>query len=296
MNENDYAELFGVKLERGTEQNDGTEGMNAESVDAEGAESTEGMSAEGAESAEGTDAEGTGEQEAAEPAEQSREDNRRYAAARRKAEAERDAEIQRVKQEAQAEIDKVFEDMGLENPYTHEPIRTKADYEAYKAEDDKRKRANMAKKAEMNEEEFQQFVDDLPEVKEAKKSAAEAKRQADRQRFDADLKELGQLDPNIRTFEDVQKMDNFDEFTRLVMNGLSMPQAYKVLNYGKISEKEAQARQRAANRESTAHMRATRQRGTGALSVSPEEQELFSSFGIGRDEAERYINKHKRRN
>ena len=54
-----------------------------------------------------------------------------FAAARRKAEAERDAAIAQAKEDAQKQVDEFFKNSGLMNPYTGQPITTRAEYEAY---------------------------------------------------------------------------------------------------------------------------------------------------------------------
>ena len=159
-----------------------------------------------AEPSAGEEAQGENEQEAAEPAEedskeepesvtgpgdtgepgtpgaeeqeekpkQTPEENARYAAARRKAEAERDAAIAKAKEDAKKEaqqiIEQAFKASGLVNPYTKQPITTKAEYDEYREQFESEKRKNILKKSGMSDDEFRQFVENLPEVRQASPS------------------------------------------------------------------------------------------------------------------------------
>ena len=185
MDDIDYGALFGI--------------------DAEGAEVTE-----PAEPSADTTAQGANEQEPAEPAvveqqeettegaedggqsaggdspegqadgqkQQTPEQNAQFAAARRKAEAERDAAIAKARQDAQAEaqrtIDEAFRNSGLSNPYTKKPITSKAEYDEYRTRLEADRKARLLKKSGMSDDEFREFVQGLPEVKQAKEAQAAA--------------------------------------------------------------------------------------------------------------------------
>ena len=98
--------------------------------------------------------------------------NAEFAAARRKAEAERDAAVEKAKADAQEEarkiIDEAFSRSGLMNPYTKKPITSKAEYDEYKQRYDEERKARVMKKSGMSDEEFEAFVNDLPEVRQAR--------------------------------------------------------------------------------------------------------------------------------
>ena len=97
-----------------------------------------------------------------------------FAAARRKAEAERDAAIARAKEDAQKQVDEFFRNSGLMNPYTGQPITTRAEYEAYRERFEADQKAKLMEKAGITQEEFQAFVQGLPEVRAARQAKAEA--------------------------------------------------------------------------------------------------------------------------
>ena len=136
-------------------------------------------------------AQGAEEQEAAAPAVEGEEDpeqpqtevpeqepktdrDAQFAAARRKAEAERDAAIARAKEDAQKQVDEFFKNSGLMNPYTGQPITTRAEYEAYRERFEADQKAKLMEKAGITQEEFQAFVQGLPEVRAARQAKAEA--------------------------------------------------------------------------------------------------------------------------
>ena len=96
-----------------------------------------------------------------------------FAAARRKAEAERDAAIAQAKEDAQKQVDEFFKTSGLMNPYTGQPITTRAEYEAYRERFEADQKAKLMEKAGITQEEFPAFVQGLPEVRAARQAKAE---------------------------------------------------------------------------------------------------------------------------
>jgi hypothetical protein len=97
--------------------------------------------------------------------------NAQFAAARRKAEAERDAAIAKAREDARAEaqrfIDEAFASSGMTNPYTKKPITSKAEYEEYRERFEEEKKSHLLRKSGMSDEEFNQFVQNLPERRKA---------------------------------------------------------------------------------------------------------------------------------
>ena len=126
---------------------------------------------------------GANEQEAAEPAGESHveegaeteqkpsdesshhvqtdEENARYAAMRRKAEADAEKRMN-------AELDKSIASLGLTDPYTNKPITNRAEMQAYRQRFVEEQRKEMQEKAGMSPEDYQRFVDSLPEVQAGK--------------------------------------------------------------------------------------------------------------------------------
>lgn len=321
MDDIDYGALFGI--------------------DAEGAEVTEPAEPSG-----DTTAQGANEQEPAEPAaveeqieetnaeraedggqstggdspecqadgqKQTPEQNAKFAAARRKAEAERDAAIAKARQDAQAEaqrtIDEAFRISGLTNPYTKKPITSKAEYDEYRARLEADRKARLLKKSGMSDEEFQQFVQGLPEVKQAKEAQAAAEtaaRQAREQqaklKVEEQLKEISALDPSIQELKDLAKMETYPKFYELVKRGNTLTDAFKLANYEALTGRAAAASRQAAinSAQGKQHLSPTTQRGAGAVSVPADVKAEYLAFNPDATDAEiqqhynRYVKNHKK--
>ena len=89
---------------------------------------------------------------------QTKKENAQFAAARRKAEAERDAAIEAERQKAKADVDALIADMGLENPYTNQPITTKAEYDEYKATHAQKQQEQRLRDMDMTQEQYDEYV------------------------------------------------------------------------------------------------------------------------------------------
>lgn len=287
----DYGAVFGID-EGGNEQE--VADPASETEEAQGEEEQE--VADPAETEETTDGTGDG---AGEGTEQSPEERKRFAAARRKAEAERDAAIEKAKQEAQAEaqrtIDEAFKNSGLTNPYTKKPITSKAEYDEYRAQFEAEKKARVLKKSGMTDAEFNEFVANLPEVREAKRAqqaaqeaAKQAQEQQARMRVDEQLKEISAIDPSIKELKDIAKMETYPKFYELVKKGNNLVDAFKLANYDTLTSSTAAAsRQAAINAaQSKQHLSQTTTRGAGAVSVPADVKEAYRAFNPNATDAE----------
>lgn len=193
---------------------------------------------------------------------QSDEDNAKYAAIRRRAEAD-------AKKKYEAELDKAVADMGFDDPYTNTPIKSMADFNAYK----ERLRAEQVKdiqeKNQWSQEDYQRFVESLPEVQAGRAAMKKVENLEIQARMDRDLEEIRKINPDIRTMEDVAKLDNFQQLFDMVGKGYSLPDAYKVLNYDSLTTHAAQvAKQQALNSMGNkGHLQPSTARGQGAIPV-----------------------------
>lgn len=321
MEDIDYGALFGIGAEgaEGTEPAEPSaettaQGANeqepAEPAAVEEPEDTTTGGAEGA-------AQGTGgnspEGQDGEQKQQTPEQNAQFAAARRKAEAERDAAIAKAKEDAKAEaqrtIDEAFRNSGLTNPYTKKPITSKAEYDEYRARFEAEKKARILKKSGMSDEEFQQFVQGLPEVKQAKEAQAAAEtaaRQAREQqaklKVEEQLKEITALDPTIQDLKDLAKMETYPKFYELVKRGNTLTDAFKLANYDALTGRAAAASRQAAinSAQGKQHLSPTTQRGAGAVSVPADIKAEYLAFNPDATDAEiqqhynRYMKNHKK--
>lgn len=321
MDDIDYGALFGIDAE-GTEVTEPAEpsgdttaqGAN-EQEPAEPAaveEQIEETNAEGAEDG-GQSTGGDSPEGQADGQKQTPEQNAKFAAARRKAEAERDAAIAKARQDAKAEaqrtIDEAFRTSGLTNPYTKKPITSKAEYDEYRARLEADRKARILKKSGMSDEEFQQFVQGLPEVKQAKEAQAAAEtaaRQAREQqaklKVEEQLKEISALDPTIQELKDLAKMETYPKFYELVKRGNTLTDAFKLANYEALTGRAAAASRQAAinSAQGKQHLSPTTQRGAGAVSVPADVKAEYLAFNPDATDAEiqqhynRYVKNHKK--
>lgn len=299
MGETDYGALFGVELDSGSGDN------TADVVTEDTADEN---------------AEGENEQEVTDPDEsesgdnaavgQSSEENSRYAAARRKAEAERDAAVKKAQDDAKAEADKyidgVIASIGMVNPYTKQPITNRAEYDAYKQQFDIDKKSRVLKGSGMSEEEFKQFVSELPEVKAAReeKEAAEKEARAVREEkakamIDEQIAEIGKLNSDIKSIADLKKAPNYQRFYELVKKGNTLVDAYKLANMEDIMASGLTATKQAAINAVSGkkHLDRTTTRGAGAVTVPKDIVDAYRAFNPDVTDAEiqAHYNKYKQK-
>lgn len=222
-----------------------------------------------------------------------------FAAARRKAEAERDAAIAQAKEDAQKQVDEFFKTSGLMNPYTGQPITTRAEYEAYRERFEADQKAKLMEKAGITQEEFQAFVQGLPEVRAARQAKAEAEaaaRQAREQeakaRVDEQLRQIQAIDPTVKELGDLAKLDTYPKLYDMVKRGYSILDAYRLANYDTLTQRAAEASRKAAinSVQSKQHLKATESRGGGAIPVPDSVLEEYRVLNPGATKEE--IQKH----
>lgn len=227
---------------------------------------------------------GANEQEAAEPAGESHveegaeteqkpsdesshhvqtdEENARYAAMRRKAEADAEKRMN-------AELDKSIASLGLTDPYTNKPITNHAEMQAYRQRFVEEQRKEMQEKAGMSPEDYQRFVDSLPEVQAGKAAQQKVMDLEIRAKIDSQMREIQMISPEIKSMEDLSKLDNFDKLYDMVGKGYELADAYKVLNYDRLTAKAAEAaKQQALNSiGGKNHLQPVTPRGQGTVPV-----------------------------
>lgn len=312
----DYGELFGVEAEpAGAQEQEAADPAGDSEQESAQAQDTgaEGEAAPGRETQEDTppgdsappdEGERAGAEE--EPEGQSPEENARYAAARRKAEAQRDAEIERVRRQAREDAERAVDEAicgsGMTNPYTGQAITTRAELEAYQEQFRAQQQSDMQKKAGLTPEQFQAFVNTLPEVRQARAAQAQAEAAARqirereaRARIGEQLREIAGIDPAIRGMDDLAGMESYPRFCELVKRGNTFVDAFRLANYDALTQKAAQASRAAAIKAAAGkeHLTPTAQRGAGAESVPEDVRAEYRAFNPGATDEE--IQKHYNR-
>lgn len=305
----DYGELFGVTPDEGGQEpqkqeppvgegqeanvpNSDTEGqMPAGQQEPAGQQDPEGAlkAPEGQEGAQDQAAQGQAQKPGQEQADAAR--------------MQYEAVVAKAQADAQRTIDEAFARSGLKNPYTGAPITTKAEYDAYRAQFENERREKILKQTGMSGEEFQQFVQGLPEVQKAReaqeaaeKAVREAREAAARVKIDEQIREISQLDPSIKSLEDLPKMPNYARFYELVKVGNTLTDAFRLANFEALTQSAAAgARQAAVNAaRSKEHLEQTRTRGRGGVSVPAEVKEQYRFFNPGATDEE--IQQHYQKN
>ena len=193
---------------------------------------------------------GDTEQESTEPAEsqQSAEDNAKFAAARRKAEKERDDAIAKMKEDHIKEMDEMFRGFNIQNPYTGKMVESRADFEAYINQHAEEQRKEIQEETGISDADIDKLVESHPKYQKAmlaEREAAQAKEAADKARLDSFLddavKEIGKLDPDIKSKEDLFGHSSFKDVDALVRRGYSLPDAYEKVNREAIRARERSA-------------------------------------------------------
>lgn len=289
----DYGEVFGVttgeNVTEPAEPSDATENTAGEEVQEPAEPAGETQEQEEPSAPESVNTEVKTEQDA------------HFAAARRK--AEREAEIAKIRQEAQEEANQKFEQFfansGLVNPYTRQPIRSKAEYDAYRVQYEAEQKSNLLKKSGMSDAEFAAFVSGLPEVRQAREAqakaeAAEREVRAEQAKLKVaeQLKEIQAIDPNIKELKDLAKLETYPQLYDMVKRGYSIADAYRLSNFDALTQKAAEASRQAAMNaaKSKEHLNPTVQRGAGAVTVPEDVKAEYLAFNPGATEAE--IQKH----
>ena len=226
MAEIDYNAVFGM------------EGAEEQEAAAPAPEDTAGENEQGPAAPVG-ESQDDGAEPAREPSEgsaphvQTDEENARYAAMRRKAEADAEKRMN-------SELDKNIASLGLTDPYTNRPITNQAEMQAYRQRFVEEQRKEVQEKAGMSPEDYRRFVDSLPEVQAGKAAQQKVMDLEIREKINSQMREIQMISPEIKSMEDLSKLDNFDKLYDMVGRGYELADAYKVLNYDRLTAAGAQ--------------------------------------------------------
>lgn len=202
-----------------------------------------------------------------------------FAAARRAAEARKNAEIEALKLQHKRELDATVAAMGITDPYTKQLITTKEQHDAYLKRHQEAQRDQFMRRSGMTQEQYDAFVAGLPEVQQAKQQTEQAqlaRQQAQQEQIKLELqeqvKQIGKLDPSIKSLEDVSKASCYPQVYEMVKKGYSLADAWKLANFDQLSKGTAEAaRQQERNAAAgKKHLQSTAQRGGGAVTVPKE--------------------------
>ena len=208
----------------------------------EAAEPSTGEATESTESVESPEETQSVEAEAAQR--QTTEEDSRYAAARRAAEQQTRAERQ-----ARAQLDSQFAAMfgQYKNPVTGQPIQSAQDYIIAMQAQTQQQNAQQLQKAGLDPRMIDRAVAMNPVIQQAQQIVQEHTNSEAQRMIQEDLQKIVELDPAMGTTQDVLGSENFQAVIDAVRTkGLHLVDAYKLVNFERLSKVQAQAAQQQA--------------------------------------------------
>lgn len=195
-----------------------------------------------------------------------------YADARRRAEAE----AKRKQAAVDAEYAERFKD--YKNPITGQPIKSAKDYfDALTAQEQLQTKKTLADNG-IDPDLIEKAVNNSPAVKAANLVIAEQRIEKVKSYIEEQVREVGKIDPDIRSAQDIEKSDRYPEILNYVNNNrLSIVDAYKLVYADKLNEKKTAAvkQQTINNARSQSHLKATESgAGSGDNLVNIPENQL----------------------
>ena len=244
---------------------------------------------------------------------QTLEERRANAARRRQQEltATVDAAVAAARQEEQqkaaAAIKDLFEKTGLKNTITGAPITTMDELNAWQRDMRMQQMEKDLKAGKLTRESLDQLIEEHPMVQKAneiqrqQEQAQNQQAQAEaRARINAELEEIGRMDPTIKTVQDLTTMPKAKEFYAYVQKGYSFLDSYKLSHLDEITQRNAQAARQQAQSAARGkeHLTITGNTRTGgAATVPAEEMQLYRMLNPGVSEADiqKHFNKYQKR-
>lgn len=251
----------------------------------------------------------TGAQAPADKPAQSQQERRENAARRRRAEQQAaiDAALAEQKKQFEARLAGIFANAGIKNSVTGEAITSMEQFEAFQIQHAQQRLERDLKAGKLSREVIDQLIAEHPAVKQAA-ALVEQNRQAEQQRreseararADADLAEIRKLDPKIQSVSDLLQLDRAEQFSAYVRKGNTFLDAYRLTYFDRISENASRAAKEQALRSARSkdHLAPPASgRGTGAVSVSPQEMAIYRAFLPNASEADilAFHNKHSKK-
>lgn len=280
MTDIDYNEVFG--LTESTDDQTPAEDLAGDGEILEGSQET---AKEQETSAENTQTEAPPSEE---PAPQSARENARYASIRRKAEAE-------AKRRAEKEVEDKLRKIGVINPQTGKPIKSRDEYEAVRHERQAQDRHEFMQNNDMDEKQYYEFVGGLPEVRAARIAEERAVETRVQTQLSDELRQIREMDSSVGSLQDLRQSPSYTKIVDLVKRGNNLVDAYKLANFDTLTRSAADKEKQAAlNRlRGKAHMTPVSHRQGGGMAPVPEQvmnQYRIFNPGATDEEIQRHYN------
>jgi len=235
------------------------------------------------------------------PEEQTPEQRRANAARRRQAETQAAvnaavaAALEQRDQQHEQELNTFFQQAGLVNPFTKEPITNMEEFRAWRTEQENQKLQRELQSGKLTQETLNELIDRHPAMqaaKQAQEQEQQAAKQAQEQSFMQDverqLAEIRKTDPSIQNVSDLMNRAYSKEFYEAVKRGNNFLDAFYLATRGQqVQAAEEAARQSAVNNlTGKKHLKATSIGGRPGATVTAEEREMFRVFNPKATDAE----------
>ena len=114
--------------------------------------------------------------------------------------------------------------------------------------------------------------------------------------FERELEAIRALDPQVRGFADIPRMESFPRFIELAQKGFGFLDAFRAANFDAIVERRAKAaRQEAVNElRSTRHMEPVGGAAEPVSDMTQEELDWWKAFGFSEKKARYYHEQYKK--
>ena len=178
-------------------------------------------------------------------AETKTEEDSRFANVRRKAEEEARLKYESQYRQINDDVKRLFG--GYKNPETGKAIETMADYlEAYEAQQRLAQQEELRQKG-IDPNMLNEIINNSPVVRQAQAAMEQQIKSESERKLAEDLKELGKIDPSIKSTEDLLNHPSYPQIYEYVSkHGLSLPDAYKLANYSTLNARQEAAVKQAA--------------------------------------------------
>ena len=176
--------------------------------------------------------------------------NAAFAAARRRAEQHYNQEIAN----RDAEYARRFG--HLKNPETGQPIRNERDYFAALDAQERLNTQEQLRSQGVDPSVLERIIQNNPTIRQAEQVLRQATIEKGNQMLEDQIKEISGFYPEVKSLEDISKMETFRTFDRYVRSGMNLVDAFKLANYDALVGRGAAASRQAAinSAKSTGHL------------------------------------------
>lgn len=201
-----------------------------------------------------------------------------------------DAQQEELRRQAEA-VDRAYADAyeGRVNPYTGQSIRSKADHDALKQQMEEMHLQGVQERLRtlgLEPGDIEALISGHPAIQQAEQLMAEVQARQEEQRrtqakewYEGELREIAAIDPEVTDLEALKAKDpeQFSAMLGLVSKGIGLAQAYKMLNFDALMQRQGaasaqQERNRAAGK---AHLVHTKGLSAEAVEVPAEVRAMY---------------------